>query len=342
MRGEAYVEVLITSVGIPPDGTSRPPDASASSLSGTVIAQATAIYGGFEGYGQTFIGVRDRERPLRVTVLANPTRLVVDVANGVRPDRGPRLADVEVAVPRLGAVVGDPAQRGIEAVGSRRRAAVDLQSHAVSTALGGIRDDGVQQRFCDTATARTPVHADVVDIAPLDPEASARSTDETRAPAGSDALLGLDRREPPVVPPVAGVLAQPHDELGEALAVGAEVVLERLLEDPVDGLEVLRDGQSVAVAGRRAARDAGPRPRQGRRLLGRHRPGHLQPGARVREAGGRQPGPAGGRRRRRRPSRRAWSGSPRMAVMSAARRSPAPKSAAARAAARRRPAAASR
>ncbi len=82
VRGQAYVEVLITSVGIPPDGTSRPPDASASSLSGTVIAQALAIYGGFEGYGQTFIGVRDRERPLRVTVLENPTRLVVDVANG--------------------------------------------------------------------------------------------------------------------------------------------------------------------------------------------------------------------------------------------------------------------
>lgn len=82
VRGQAYVEVLITSVGIPAGGASRPPDASASSLSGTVIAQASAIYGGFEGYGQTFIGVRDRERPLRVSVLANPTRLVVDVANG--------------------------------------------------------------------------------------------------------------------------------------------------------------------------------------------------------------------------------------------------------------------
>ena len=82
VRGQAYVEVLITSVGIPEGGTRRPPDAPTSSLSGTVIAQASAIYGGFEGYGQTFIGVRDRERPLRVAVLTGPTRLVVDVANG--------------------------------------------------------------------------------------------------------------------------------------------------------------------------------------------------------------------------------------------------------------------
>jgi hypothetical protein len=82
VRGDAYVEVLITSVGIPSGGTSRPPDVPASALSGTVIAEAMAIFGGFEGYGQAFIGVRDRQRPLRVDVLTDPTRLVVDIANG--------------------------------------------------------------------------------------------------------------------------------------------------------------------------------------------------------------------------------------------------------------------
>ena len=85
VRGDAFIEVLVTSVGIPQEGTSRPPDASASSLSGTVVAEAKAIYGGFEGYGQTFIGVRDRQRPFKVIVLQdpmNPTRLVVDIANG--------------------------------------------------------------------------------------------------------------------------------------------------------------------------------------------------------------------------------------------------------------------
>lgn len=82
VEGDAYVEVLVTTVGIPPDGTRRPPDAAASALAGTVIAQAHAIYGGFEGYGQAFIGVRDEQRPLRVTTLTNPTRLVVDVFNG--------------------------------------------------------------------------------------------------------------------------------------------------------------------------------------------------------------------------------------------------------------------
>lgn len=79
--GKAYVEVLVTMVGIPPEGTPRPKDASATALSGTVIAQAIAIYGGFEGYGQAFIGVRDKQRPVRVTTLTNPTRLVVDVFN---------------------------------------------------------------------------------------------------------------------------------------------------------------------------------------------------------------------------------------------------------------------
>lgn len=82
VKGKAFVEVLITFVGVPANGTSRPPSAPASALAGTVVAQADAVYGGFEGYGQTFIGVRDRQRPLRVTTLTGPTRLVVDVFNG--------------------------------------------------------------------------------------------------------------------------------------------------------------------------------------------------------------------------------------------------------------------
>lgn len=80
--GQAYLEVLITTVGIPAAGTSPPKDASASSISGTVIAQAMPVYGGFEGYGQAFVGVRDQQRPFKVTVLTKPTRLVVDVYPG--------------------------------------------------------------------------------------------------------------------------------------------------------------------------------------------------------------------------------------------------------------------
>ncbi|GAA4399691.1 hypothetical protein GCM10023168_07420 [Fodinibacter luteus] len=82
VRGDAFLEVLVTTVSIPDAGSSRPPDASASTLAGTVVAEANAIYGGFEGYGQSFIGVHDRERPFRVTVLTDPTRLVVDIASG--------------------------------------------------------------------------------------------------------------------------------------------------------------------------------------------------------------------------------------------------------------------
>ena len=82
VRGDAYLEVVVSTVGIPAAGSSRPADASAGSLTGTVIAEAKAIYGGFEGYGQSFVGVRDRERPFRAFVLSSPTRLVVDVSRG--------------------------------------------------------------------------------------------------------------------------------------------------------------------------------------------------------------------------------------------------------------------
>ena len=82
LAGEAYLEVMITTVGIPADSSPRPRKASASSIAGTVVAEALPVYGGFEGYGQAFVGVRDRERPFKVTVLRNPTRLVVDIYSG--------------------------------------------------------------------------------------------------------------------------------------------------------------------------------------------------------------------------------------------------------------------
>jgi len=80
VAGDAYLEVLVTTVSIPEDGQERPADSSAADLEGTVIAEANAIFGGFEGYGQTFVGVRDMQRPFRVSVESAPTRLVVDIA----------------------------------------------------------------------------------------------------------------------------------------------------------------------------------------------------------------------------------------------------------------------
>ena len=83
MAGDAYLEVDDQLRGHPARRTRRdratPPRAS---LAGTVVAQALPVYGGFEGVGQAFVGVRDRERPFRVAVLTNPTRLVVDIFSG--------------------------------------------------------------------------------------------------------------------------------------------------------------------------------------------------------------------------------------------------------------------
>ncbi len=82
VRGDAYLELLVSSVGIPPANAPRPGSASAASLAGTVVAEALPVYGGFEAIGQTFVGVRDGKRPFRVTLLRNPTRLVVDIWSG--------------------------------------------------------------------------------------------------------------------------------------------------------------------------------------------------------------------------------------------------------------------
>jgi hypothetical protein len=79
VRGDAYLELLVSSVGIPPANAPRPGQASAASLAGTVVAQALPVYGGFEAIGQAFVGVRGSERPFRVTLLRNPTRVVVDI-----------------------------------------------------------------------------------------------------------------------------------------------------------------------------------------------------------------------------------------------------------------------
>lgn len=82
VAGDAYLELMITFVGVPPASAPRPGMASAASLAGTVVAEARPVYGGFEGYGQSFVGVRDHQRPFKVTVLTNPTRVVLDIFSG--------------------------------------------------------------------------------------------------------------------------------------------------------------------------------------------------------------------------------------------------------------------
>lgn len=80
VQGDAYLEVLVTNVSIPQDGQSPPADPGPADLAGTVFAEANAIFGGFEGYGQSFIGVNGEDRPFRVGLESSPTRLVIDVA----------------------------------------------------------------------------------------------------------------------------------------------------------------------------------------------------------------------------------------------------------------------
>lgn len=78
--GDAWLEVMVTSVDIPGESAPSPDGPLPATLAGTGIAAADPIYGGFEGYGQQFIGVTGEQRPFRVSVLSAPTRLVVDIA----------------------------------------------------------------------------------------------------------------------------------------------------------------------------------------------------------------------------------------------------------------------
>ena len=82
VAGDAYLEVVVKSLGYPDSVGACPPDATRAKLAGTVFAEANSFCGGFEGVGQSFVGVRDRQRPFKVAVLTNPTRLVVDVYSG--------------------------------------------------------------------------------------------------------------------------------------------------------------------------------------------------------------------------------------------------------------------
>lgn len=79
--GDAYLSVRTSTVEIPGESQDKPSAPPASRLDGTVVASAEPIWGGFEGYGETFVGVTGAERPFRVTTLDDPTRLVVDIAH---------------------------------------------------------------------------------------------------------------------------------------------------------------------------------------------------------------------------------------------------------------------
>ena len=140
----------------------------------------------------------------------------------------------------------------VETVRAGRRVGVDLETDAVAAACGGVGDDRVEQRLGDAPAAGVVEHADVGDVGAVRAAAGLEvgadeGADRDRAEAVEPELLELG--QPPVVPAVAGVLAQPVHELGEGLLPRVEVVAERRLEDLVDRLQVDRVGQSFLAYG---------------------------------------------------------------------------------------------
>ncbi len=81
VQGQAALEVLVSGLGYPGTGD-EPTPASDAELAGTVIAETGLLFGGFEGIGQTFIGVPGASGvPSGSSTLAGPPRLVVDIAH---------------------------------------------------------------------------------------------------------------------------------------------------------------------------------------------------------------------------------------------------------------------
>ena len=78
--GDVWLEVLVSSVGTPGESAPTADDPLPATLQGTGIAAADAIWGGFEGVGQGFIGLSGEQRPFKVSTATSPSRLIVDVA----------------------------------------------------------------------------------------------------------------------------------------------------------------------------------------------------------------------------------------------------------------------
>lgn len=79
--GDAFLKVRVAGLGYPEASDPAPSPVPTADLAGFVVAQSGVLVGGFEGTGQTFIGVTDGPRPFRVSTLAGPPRLVVDIAH---------------------------------------------------------------------------------------------------------------------------------------------------------------------------------------------------------------------------------------------------------------------
>lgn len=80
VAGDVWLEVQVGSLDVPGESAPSPDDPLPATLKGTGVAEAKAIWGGFEGYGQGFIGLTGQQRPFKVSTATNPSRLVVDIA----------------------------------------------------------------------------------------------------------------------------------------------------------------------------------------------------------------------------------------------------------------------
>jgi hypothetical protein len=82
VSGDTFLEVQVAGLDYPRKRDREPGAPAAQALSATRIVDAGVLFAGFEGYGQTFIGLAGDPRPFRVFTLSAPSRLVVDIQSG--------------------------------------------------------------------------------------------------------------------------------------------------------------------------------------------------------------------------------------------------------------------
>jgi len=76
--GSAFLRVIVTNVGIPPDTGVPDPSPKQISLTSTQVVRQVVLDTAFEGQYTSFIGLTG-SRPFRVFRLSSPARVVVDI-----------------------------------------------------------------------------------------------------------------------------------------------------------------------------------------------------------------------------------------------------------------------
>ena len=115
VRGDAYLEVVVSTVGIPAAGSSRPADASAARSPAPSSRRRRRSTAASRATGSPSSACATASAPSALASLSSPTRTVVDVSAGEARARAPAHRGA-----MTGCGVRDPPHGGVQPVGACR------------------------------------------------------------------------------------------------------------------------------------------------------------------------------------------------------------------------------